>query len=512
MTAVATGAPSATPSEAPTAASMAREMPRDRERATAGAGRELTELTERSVAGAVGSACTAAAVLVLRLPATRPPSRRPGGPATGEAQSLGSCGVTEIQGDGAAGRDGGLRAIALSAYGPTLLGSTGAGAVSPIIAVSARELGASIGVAALLVAMMGVGQLLGDLPSGALAARIGERRALLVAAVIEAVGMLVAALAGGLVMLFVGVLVIGLAGSLFRLARQAYLPEALPGAMRARALSTLGGVHRIGYFVGPFIGSLVIVRWGTEAAYAVGGVASLAAFVLVLLAPDITGPAHRLAGGGPPRSVASVLLQHRHVLLTLGTGAMCVAGARAIREALVPLWAESVGFSPAQTSLVFGVGASLARVLFYPAGWVVARCGRVAAAVPSMLVLGLGMALLPLATSLVAVTAVATVLGLGNGLGAGLIMTLGADASPPEGRAQFLGGWRLCADLGRAAGPLALSGLSAVVSLGAASVLLGMGAVAGGGRLRIWVPRHAPPRRPAADAGGPWPPSDSEKV
>src|SRR6476659_4433847 len=271
---------------------------------------------------------TAPAPLATSPAATRPCFRRPVGRATGETQSLGSCGVTEIRGDGAQGRGGSLRAIALSAYGPTLLGSTGAGAVSPIIAVSARELGASVGVAALLVAMMGVGQLLGDLPSGALAARIGERRALLVAAVIEAAGMLVSALAGGLVMLFVGVLVIGLAGSLFGLARQAYLTEAVPVAMRARALSTLGGVHRIGYFVGPFIGSLVIVRWGTESAYAVGGVASIAAFVLVLLAPDITGLAHRLAGGGPPRSVASVLLQHRHVLLTLGTGAMCVAGPR----------------------------------------------------------------------------------------------------------------------------------------------------------------------------------------
>jgi MFS family permease len=191
-----------------------------------------------------------------------------------------------------------------------------------------------------------------------------------------------------------------------------------------------------------------------------------------------------------------VLLQHRHVLLTLGTGAMCVAGARAIREALVPLWAESVGFSPAQTSLVFGVAGAIDMALFYPSGWLMDRFGRVAAAVPSMLVLGLGMALLPLATSLVAVTAAATVLGIGNGLGAGLIMTLGADASPTDGRTQFLGGWRLCADLGRAAGPLALSGLSAVMSLGASAVVLGVGAVLGAGWLRIWVPRHDPTRGP----------------
>ena len=329
-------------------------------------------------------------------------------------------------------------------------------------------------------------------PSGALAARIGERRALLVAAVVEAVGMLVAALAGSLPMLFAGVLVIGLAGSLFGLARQAYLTEAVPVAMRARALSTLGGVHRIGYFIGPFIGAVVVARWGIGSAYLVGVVASICAFVLVLLAPDITASAHRVARAGPPLSVASVLLRHRHVLLTLGTGAMSVAGARAIREAVVPLWAESVGFSPAQTSLVFGVAGALDMALFYPSGWLMDRFGRVAAAVPSMVVLGIGMMLLPLATTLVAVTVVATVLGIGNGLGAGLIMTLGADASPDEGRAQFLGGWRLCADVGRAAGPLTLSALTAVMSLGASSVVLGVGALIGAGWLRVWVPRHDP--------------------
>jgi MFS family permease len=112
-----------------------------------------------------------------------------------------------------------------------------------------------------------------------------------------------------------------------------------------------------------------------------------------------------------------------------------------------------------------------------------------------MLILGLGMALLPLTTSLVAVTAAATVLGFGNGIGSGLIMTLGADASPVEGRSQFLGGWRLMADVGRAAGPLALSAASAVLTLGASAVALGALAVVGAGWLAFWVPRHDPTRR-----------------
>ncbi len=386
-----------------------------------------------------------------------------------------------------------LRTIAVAAYGPTLLGSTGAGAVAPVIALSAREHGASLGVAAMLVATMGVGQLVGDLPSGALAARIGERRALLVAAVVEGAGMLCCALSQGVALLFIGIFVIGLAGALFGLARQAYLTEAVPIRMRARALSTLGGVHRVGYFIGPFLGALVVARWGTNAAYGVGVVASVGAFVLVLVAQDITRPMDRTVTG-KHRSVLSVLLEHRFVLLTLGTGVLCIAGARAVREALVPLWAESVGLTPAETSLVFGIAGAVDMLLFYPSGWVMDRFGRVAVAVPSMVVLGVGMALMPLTTSLVAVTAAATVLGIGNGIGSGLVMTLGADASPAEGRSQFLGGWRLMADIGRAAGPLTLSVLTAVLTLGASAVVLGLGALAGAAWLRIWVPRHDPTR------------------
>ena len=58
-----------------------------------------------------------------------------------------------------------------------------------------------------------------------------------------------------------------LAGAVWGLARQAYLSEAVPLEMRARALSTLGGVQRIGSFIGPFLGAFAMKFLGTDGAY-----------------------------------------------------------------------------------------------------------------------------------------------------------------------------------------------------------------------------------------------------
>ena len=105
---------------------------------------------------------------------------------------------------------------------------------------------------------------------------------------------------------------------------------------------------------------------------------------------------------------------------------------------------------------------------------------------------------MPLTSSPVSIGAVAALMGLGNGLSAGIVMTLGADASPSIGRAQFLGGWRLCSDLGNAGGPLIISAVSAVATLAVAAYVMGLIALAGSGWLIKWVPvlAAAPQRRP----------------
>lgn len=380
--------------------------------------------------------------------------------------------------------------VAVPAFGPTVVNSVGMGAVLPIIALSALELGASVGTAAFLVGVLGFGYFAGSLPAGALVVRIGERRALLLAAMITATAWLAACLAGSWEMLGLALVVAGLSGAVFSLARQSYLADVVPLGMRARAMSTLGGVNRIGLFVGPFLGAAAGHRWGIAAAYAVGVAGSLGAAVLLFFAGDPVRE-HVVPERQPIRKV---LWDSRRVFLTLGTGVFVIAVARIARLSLVPLWGEHVGLSATDISIVFGITNGIEMLLFYPAGLVMDRFGRVWIAVPCTLMLGLGMLALPLTSTLYAVLAVASLMAIGNGLGSGIIITLGADAAPPALRAQFLAGWTACAELGGVLGPLLISAITFTAPLAAAALTLGALTTLGATWLAHWVP-HYDPRR-----------------
>jgi MFS family permease len=185
-----------------------------------------------------------------------------------------------------------------------------------------------------------------------------------------------------------------------------------------------------------------------------------------------------------------VIRDHMPVLRTLGVGALLVGAVRASRQVVIPLWALHIGLDPRTTSIIFGLSGAVDMLLFYPAGSVMDRLGRKWVAVPSMFVLGLAHLVLPLTHSVVTLTAVALLMGVGNGLGAGVIMTLGADASPPVGRAQFLGAFRLFADTGNGAGPLLLAGATAVLGLGPAIVLMAGTGWAAATAMHRWIPPH----------------------
>jgi MFS family permease len=380
------------------------------------------------------------------------------------------------------------RSLLTSAYLPALLYETGMGAIAPVVALVAAGLGAGLDQAALVVALIGIGQILGDVPAGALAARIGDRRAMIVAAALACVALAVCALAPNLAVLGVGVLVVGSASAVFHLARQAYLTEVVPVVNRARALSTLGGISRIGIFIGPFLGALVLHVGDLQSVFWLAVGTTVAAAVVVGLARDIDDR-HPAARSRPTVTTRELVRRHRRLLATLGMAVVLVGAVRATRQVVLPLWSEHLGFAPATTSLIFGISGAVDMLLFYPAGKVMDRYGRLWVAVPSMLVLGGAIAVLPLTTTLTGVAVVAMVMGFGNGIGSGILMTLGADVAPLGSRAQFLGVWRVFQDSGAAAGPLVVSAVAAAGSLAAGIVTMGAAGVVAAGALTLWVPR-----------------------
>ncbi len=384
-----------------------------------------------------------------------------------------------------------LRSVVLGAFIPSLVFEIGIGAMLPIIAITATGLGASLAVAGVMAALVPVGQLLADVPAGALSARVGDRRAMLLAGLVSAVGFVGCALAPDVAVLAVSALVIGAATAVFNLARHAYLTEITPPLRRARVLSTLAGVHRIGLFIGPFAGAAVIHGTDVRGGYWLALGTSLAATaVIALVRPEAGAGPSRASGPRPAsRSTWSVLVEHRRVFATLGTAVLLVGAVRGARQTVLPLWGEHLGLDPAVTSVVFGIAGAADMLLFYPAGKVMDSFGRLWIGIPGMLTMGLAMALLPLTSTVATFGWVAVLLGLGNGMSSGILMTLGADTAPPAERSQFLGVWRLLQDGGAALGPLVVSAGAALGSLAAGIwVMAGSGGVAAAA-LGRWVPR-----------------------
>ena len=382
-----------------------------------------------------------------------------------------------------------FRDIALVAYGPSVVSAIGHGAVMPVLALRARDVGADVSTAAVIVALTGVGMLLASLPAGALVARVGERRALVAAGFVDAAAMAFAASTDSVLGLAVGVLLSGVCWTLFLIARQGFMIDVVPATHRARAMSLLGGSYRVGVLIGPLLGAGLIRLTDLTSVFWLSAAMSVCASLLAATMPDLGEEKRAHARTTGHLSVWSVIAAHRRLLLTLGTAVVVLGMSRSLRISLLPLWADHIGLSASTTSLIFAGAAALDVAFMWPGGWLMDTRGRMVVAVPVVLSMAVACLLLPLATSAVGVALVMALIATGNGLGSGIVMTLGADAAPAEGRSQFLGAWRLCGDIGNSGGPLLVGAVAAVAPLATACLVLGVIGLAGAGWVGLWTRR-----------------------
>ena len=373
------------------------------------------------------------------------------------------------------------RRLLIPIYLPSFLLAVSQQALLILLPLYVLDLGGGAAIAAVVVGLRGLGMLLFDVPAGLLVSRFGDKPSMLGGLVCMTVTGMALSLVDNLWLLTPFVILYGMGTSAWMLGRLSYMTDALEIAERGRALAVIGGLMRLGSFVGPALGGAVAEFLGYTVAFLAAGVASAVAALLVWafthnLHPDRSRQDPHLA------QLKQIVSSHRRSFATAGFSALGIQLMRSGRQLFIPLFGAAAGVDAAVIGVIYSLSSALDMSLFYPAGLVMDRWGRKWMSVPSMALFVFALTLFPLVTGFYSLLGVALLLGLANGLSAGIVMILGADLAPRDLRGEFLGVWRLIGDLGWGGGPLLIGLLVETASLTAAAL-----AVAGIGFLGLGV-------------------------
>lgn len=365
------------------------------------------------------------------------------------------------------------RQLALAVYVPSFLLAFGQGVVLPTMPIYALRFTPSLGLVSFAVAALALGTMLSDVPSGMLLEKLGRRPMMLLGAGMVAVSSVGLAVSQVFPELVLWRMVAGLGTAFWGISRLAFVTDVVPIALRGRALSTFGGVQRIGTFVGPVAGGTIASFFGLRAPFLLAAMLCLFAIIISFIFVPESRPVERTSAHGRWRTLGRVARTHKKDLVGAGTAQVFAQMIRSGRQIIVPLYGVQVlGLGVGTVGAIISASAMLDMSLFIPAGWLMDRMGRRYASIPSFVVMAIGMAMIPLAGGVVGLMAATAVMGLGNGLGSGAMMTLGADLAPREAPGEFLGLWRLVGDAGQMSGPLIVGNTADAIGLGPAAYVL----------------------------------------
>jgi MFS family permease len=387
------------------------------------------------------------------------------------------------------------RKLVLPVYLPSFLFSSAEFGIIPSIPATALLLGADLATAGLITGLLMIGRLVADIPAAKLIDFLGERRAMIVAAAAGAIGILPSLFASNLFMLGAGVFIVGACSAVFGLARLSWMTEHVPIAIRARALSVLGGMFRAGSFVGPSLAAGVIAVFCVQAVYYLPLIlCGLAATILLF----VRGSEDVARNSSSFRDTFAVARREGKKLATLGVASSILSALRGTRMIGLPLLAVALTIPTEQASLIIGIAGALDFAMFYLSGQIMDRFGRSFAAVPTLAGLGLAHLIVGIAIDANTFLLLALIMSLANGIGSGVIMVLGADLAPPDKRSEFLASYRLLVDFGDAAAPLVLAPMVLAVGLTGAMAGFGILGFIGAGLMYKYIPVYAvsPKKKP----------------
>jgi MFS family permease len=294
-------------------------------------------------------------------------------------------------------------------------------AIAPLLPEYVDHLGLSKAEAGILSAAYAAGTLLGSLPAGYVASRVGPRKTVIHGLVLLGCASLVFGFGDQILLLDAARFIQGIAGALIWSGALTWLITAAPEERRGSIIGSALGTAVAGALLGPALGAIA-GSIGTEPVF------SSVLVVTILLA---------IAASRLPETRAPEQQTLHEVMTTLVSRPVLEAAAFVAVpsvmfgtiEVLVPLRIDDLGGSQSVIAVGFIAGAALEAILAPLAGWISDRVGRRLPYVSGLAVCAMAMIAIATVTSLGGVIAGLIFTSLGAGLCFAPALTLISDTA-----------------------------------------------------------------------------------
>ena len=370
----------------------------------------------------------------------------------------------------------------------------GFGAMIPSLPLYAQSFGVPASAVGMAVAAYGLARFVSNVPSGQISERFGRRHSLAIGGLISGLGNLWCAAASGFPEFIIARFVAGFGAGLIVTTGQIVLADITTPERRGRMLSLYQGTFLFSVGIGPFPGGLLAEHFGLHAPFIAAGSAALLAMVVAwfFVAETKDFGKSRVPAGAPKLSfVEQVRLMTAKIGFAL-ISAIVLMGAIVRTGGLftvIPILAKDrLDLSVAAIGFALMLGSVAGLATAYPLGWLTDRYGRKAVIVPATLLSGSSMLLYCVAPSYLWFVAASLVWGAAISALGTAPAAYAADSAPPGMNAAAMSIFRMIADLGYVAGPLALGLIADVFGAMAALILAAALVIASGVAFALFAP------------------------
>ena len=294
-------------------------------------------------------------------------------------------------------------------------------AIAPLLPQYVDELGLTKAEAGVLSAAYAAGTLLGSLPAGFAASRVGPRKAVIHGLLLLGFSSLVFGFADQILLLDAARFIQGIAGALIWSGALTWLITTAPEEKRGSIIGTALGTAVAGALLGPALGAIA-GSIGTEPVFSSVLVITVLLAIAASRLPETRAPETQTLGEVLATLVSRPVLEAAAFV----TVPSVMFGAI---EVLVPLRIDSFGGSHGVIAAGFIAGAALEAVLAPMAGRISDRVGRRLPYVSGLAICAVAMVAIAAVTTLAGVLAGLIVTSLGAGLCFAPALTLISDTA-----------------------------------------------------------------------------------